>query len=79
MTNYIRDFYTYAPGDQRIRITATEHPVYVLHTSINGSGIEPPCRLDPGQSWQGNEVLLGVFPTLEAADAYGDQLLENMC
>ena len=51
MTNFIRDYYTYAPGDERIRITAAEQTVYVLHTSINGSGIEPPYRLEPGQSW----------------------------
>lgn len=56
--------YPYSPGDNRLCVKAPdEKEIYLVHTTVNGSGLDC-CCLAPGESWfEGAEELVRVFET----------------
>ena len=57
--------YLYLPGEWRRLVKAVEKELYLVHTTVNGSGLDH-CRLAPGESWpEGAEELIRVFDTEE--------------
>lgn len=73
---YEISFYEYAPGDLRKRVMPLEDGMYVLYCT-GGSGTNI-TYVAPYCSWhEGADELMGVYATLEEAEAAQDKFLEE--